>query len=220
MNDRPSTSAVSRVRQVAAAGLPPGGVEGPRRRILEAALLLFARRSFHGTSVRDLAEALNQQPSALYKHFPSKDHVLAALIQVGFATHHQSLLDALLGAGGDPVDQLVALAEENARIHARWPLLAVVVNDELHALPEELLATVIALRDASALLLWRVLERGVADGVFDVVDMSTTAAALSAMGGRIPLWFNPSPEFDVETLARRQALLALRMVGARPRSER
>lgn len=216
MTDQPSTSAGNRIRQHATAGLPPGTVEGPRRALLEAALLLFARRGFHGTSVRDLAAALEQQPSALYKHFPSKEHVLAALVQLGFAAHHSALLEALLSAGGDPAAQLAALVRENARLHARWPLLAVVVNDELHALPEELLQPVVALKDASVSLLGRVLERGQQDGVFELVDLPTTAAAISAMGVRIPLWFSPTPDFDVEDLAQRQARLALRLVGVRP----
>ncbi len=215
VNEHTPLSAGNRIRQHAAVGLPPGGVEGPRRALLEAALLLFARRGFHGTSVRDLAAALEQQPSALYKHFSSKEHVLAALVQLGFATHHSALLEALLSARSDPLEQLAALVRENARLHARWPLLAVVVNDELHALPDELLQPVLALREASISLLVRVLERGQLDGVFDLVDHHTTAAAISAMGVRIPLWFTPTPEFDVEELAQRQAQLALRLVGAR-----
>jgi len=195
------------------AGLPPGGVEGARRRILEAALSLFARRGFHGTSVRDLAEVLEQQPSALYKHFPSKEHVLAALVQHGYAMHHQQLLDGLLTAGSSPVEQLHILVEVNARSHAQWPLLAIVVHEELHALPEGLLEPVVALRNASAALLLRILQRGIAEGCFDVLDLATTAAAIGAMGVRIPLWFHPSAELSIDTMAHQQALLALRMVG-------
>lgn len=213
MSERSSLFA-GRVRHTAAPGLPPGGVEGPRRRILEAALTLFARRGFHGTSVRDLADVLEQQPSALYKHFPSKEHVLAALVQHGYAMHHQTLLDGLLTVGASPVDQLHILVEVNARSHAQWPLLAIVVHEELHALPEALLGPVVALRDASAALLLRILQRGSAEGCFDVVDLPTTAAAIGAMGVRIPLWFHPGLGLDIDTMAHRQALLALRMVGA------
>ncbi len=182
--------------------------------MLEAALFLFARRGFHGTSVRDLAERLEQQPSALYKHFASKEHILSALVQHGYATHHQVLLDGLLSAGASPVDQLQILVEVNARSHARWPLLAVVIHEEAHALPDDLLGPVLALRDASVALLLRIVQRGISAGVFDVVDVPTTAAAIGAMGVRIPLWFHEQPGFDIDTMAHRQALLALRMVGA------
>ena len=164
--------------------------------------------------MRDLAEVLKQQPSALYKHFASKEHVLAALVQHGYAIHHQLLLDGLLTAGCSPAVQLHILVEVNARSHAQWPLLAIVVHEELHALPPAMLDPVVTLRDASAALLVRILQRGVADGCFDMLDLATTAAAIGAMGVRIPLWFQPSADFSIDTMAHQQALLALRMVGA------
>ncbi len=165
--------------------------------------------------MRDLADALQQQPSALYKHFPSKEHILAALVQLGSSVQHNALLGALLDAGSDPVDQLAAVVAENARFHARWPLLAVLLNDEIHALPAEMLDAAIALRDASAQLLSRVLERGMVEHAFDLLDLPTTTAAIGAMAVRVPSWFVPTATNDVEALAACQARLALRLVGAR-----
>jgi AcrR family transcriptional regulator len=219
VNEQPSSSAGHRIRQPVTALLPVG-IDGPRRVVLEAAALLFARRGFHSTSMRDLAEALHQQPSAVYKHFPSKEHILAALVQLGSSVQHSALLGALLDAGSDPVDQLAALVAENARFHASWPLLAVLINDEIHALPEAILESAGALREASAQLLTRVLERGMVEHAFDLLDLPTTAAALSAMAVRIPGWFVPTADLDVDVLADRQARLALRIVGAHREARR
>lgn len=57
--------------------LPP-----TRERILTAARRLFAERGFNGTSVGDIEEAAGLTPrsGALYKHFPSKQAVLVAVI--------------------------------------------------------------------------------------------------------------------------------------------
>ncbi|MHB8873932.1 MAG: TetR/AcrR family transcriptional regulator [Myxococcaceae bacterium] len=52
-----------------------------RRDILDAALDLFAKDGFHGTSVREIARAVGVRESALYHHFPSKDAILEALTQ-------------------------------------------------------------------------------------------------------------------------------------------
>jgi AcrR family transcriptional regulator len=48
---------------------------GPKRKqaIMEAARPLFAENGFHGTSVRDIAEAADVSEALLYKHFPSKE---------------------------------------------------------------------------------------------------------------------------------------------------
>ncbi len=49
------------------------------REILDAALDLFARHGFHGTSMRQIARAVGVRESALYHHFRSKDALLEAL---------------------------------------------------------------------------------------------------------------------------------------------
>lgn len=72
----------------------------PRRhQLLGAAARLFAERGFHGVSIEDLGAAAGVSGPAVYRHFPSKDAVLAELL-VGISEH--------LLAGGRSV---VALAE-------------------------------------------------------------------------------------------------------------
>jgi AcrR family transcriptional regulator len=51
-----------------------------RDEILRTAADLFARRGFHGVSVADLGAACGISGPALYKHFPSKDAVLAEML--------------------------------------------------------------------------------------------------------------------------------------------
>jgi AcrR family transcriptional regulator len=53
-----------------------------RARILREAIRLFAERGYDRTSVPDIQEAagLSRGSGALYKHFPSKEHLLATAI--------------------------------------------------------------------------------------------------------------------------------------------
>lgn len=199
--------------QVQKATLPRTVPDGTRRRILETALRLFASQGFHGTSIRDVAKELELQPSALYTHFPSKEHILAELVQVGHEAHHEALRTALLTAGTEPAAQVRALIRAHTLMHAAHPQLAVVVNEEIHALPPELAAPAMALRKQSTALLLEVVERGVAMGRFSPPHAVATAAAISAMGVRIPYWYEPAGALDVDTLADIHAELALRMLG-------
>ncbi|MCD2191776.1 TetR/AcrR family transcriptional regulator [Actinomycetospora endophytica] len=61
-----------------------GPNSGPATRgaVLEAARRLFIERGFDGTSMRDIAAAVEVTNSALYYHFPSKEALLGALSQV------------------------------------------------------------------------------------------------------------------------------------------
>lgn len=51
-----------------------------REQILATAARLFAERGFHGVSVVDLGAACGISGPALYKHFPSKDAMLAEML--------------------------------------------------------------------------------------------------------------------------------------------
>jgi AcrR family transcriptional regulator len=53
---------------------------GRREQILDTAAALFAERGFHGVSVVELGAACGISGPALYKHFPSKDAVLAEML--------------------------------------------------------------------------------------------------------------------------------------------
>jgi len=75
-----------------------------RARILEAALELFARQGFDGTSIRQLARRVGLRESSLYNHFPSKQAILKALVgEYGPASSAGRLETPRYHAlGGDP----------------------------------------------------------------------------------------------------------------------
>jgi AcrR family transcriptional regulator len=68
-----------------------------REQILETAAELFAAKGFHGVSVGEIGKACGISGPALYKHFDSKDAVLAAML-VGIS-------ERLLDEGRARVDQ-------------------------------------------------------------------------------------------------------------------
>lgn len=214
-NQQPSAKRTA--RSILPAHVVPAGTPG---RILVTALRLFARAGFHGTSVRDLAAQCALQPGALYVHFPSKEHILAELARLGHEAHQDALRAALLQAGDDPRDQLRAVVHTNATQHATYPQLAVVVNEELFALPAELAAPALALRKQSSALLLDILQRGVDTGRFSCANLLVTAAAIGAMSLRIPYWYEPRSGLAIATLAEQQAELALRMVGCIPQERK
>ena len=53
---------------------------GRREQIVDTAAELFARRGFHGVSVGDLGAACGVSGPALYKHFASKEAILAEML--------------------------------------------------------------------------------------------------------------------------------------------
>src|SRR3954470_23808151 len=118
---------------LAALGPLPPGVElsPPKRRLYEVALELFGEQGYHGVSIRDIANALGQQSSAIYFHVSSKQDLLHELAVIGHRTHFEALRDALMDAGADPRDQVKAVARAHVRQHLDYPSMARLTNREL-----------------------------------------------------------------------------------------
>ena len=92
-----------------------------RDQILATAAELFAARGFHGVSVSDLGAACGISGPALYKHFPSKDAMLAEMLV--------SISEELLEVGGrrvaeapDPAAAVRALVDWHVEFALRAPL--------------------------------------------------------------------------------------------------
>ena len=185
---------LGRVRSGVPALPPRPAADGTRGRILLAGLGLFAEHGYHGTSIRDIAAEAAVQSASLYAHFPSKEAILAELVLAGHEEHHARLMTALLHSGTDPRDSLAALVRAHVRAHTDYPMLAVVANNEMHAL--SLLAAAApaaAVRRRSEALLAEVLAIGQQQGVFDLVHREATAAAIGSIGIRVASWY-PAPE--------------------------
>lgn len=64
-----------------------------RRKILLAATRLFARQGYRGTTVTDIAQAIDMTQGALFHHFPNKEALLEAVVKrlaKGFEDYRQA----------------------------------------------------------------------------------------------------------------------------------
>ena len=74
-----------------------------RKTIVAAAVPLFARKGFAGTTTKELAEAAGISEALLFRHFPSKKHLYSEILR--------------LGCEGDPaLERLAALEPSTATL--------------------------------------------------------------------------------------------------------
>ena len=183
-----------------------------KRRLYERALELFSRDTYHAVSIRDIATALGQQPSALYFHVNSKQDLLFELAVIGHRTHLAALRDALLDASAEPSDQLRRVVRAHVRQHLDYPALARVTNRELHALDEEQRKYTLAIREQSEQIIRDVIERGARLGAFTTNDAFLDVKAIGAMGVRLPEWWTPDDPHSREEIIERYSQYALKIV--------
>jgi AcrR family transcriptional regulator len=81
------------------------GEKSTKERIFEAAVDLFASRGYDGTSMRQIAGAVGLTESALYRHYPSKEAILDAILDYTESGIYTALpIEETLGVdGGDSI---------------------------------------------------------------------------------------------------------------------
>jgi AcrR family transcriptional regulator len=107
-----------------------------RDQILDTAAELFAARGFHGVSVGELGRACGITGPALYKHFASKDAVLAEML----VSISERLLDEgrdRVARSGDAESAVEALVSWHIDFALRHRALIVVQDRDWQSLPPE-----------------------------------------------------------------------------------
>jgi len=109
---------------------------GRREQILDTAAELFARRGFHGVSVGDLGAAVGVSGPALYKHFASKEAILAEML----VRISEELLDEgrrRVDAAADGPAAVAALVAWHVDFALRHQALIVVQDRDWQSLPDD-----------------------------------------------------------------------------------
>ncbi|MBB3047686.1 AcrR family transcriptional regulator [Litorivivens lipolytica] len=188
--------------------------KGPKAVILDVALRLFAEKGYAGASIRDIAQACSLKPASIYAHYASKEQLLAQLMNIGHEEHFKMVQEAVVDAEPEPIEQLKAYVAGHVRFHAEFPMLAVLVNHELHALSAEEVVTALKLREQATDLLMHILKRGQTLGAFDNShDHWLAGAAIGAMGIRVAHWYSEHHEKSVDEIVATYQTFACRLVA-------
>lgn len=107
-----------------------------REQILATAAELFAERGFHGVSVADLGNACGISGPALYRHFASKDAMLAEML-VAISEELLSVGRARVEDAADPREALHALVDWHVDFALHNKPLIVVQERDWASLPEQ-----------------------------------------------------------------------------------
>ena len=167
--------------------MPDGHIIPPRQRVLDAALTCFARAGFHGASMQQICGEARMSPGAVYRYFPSKVAIIAAIVEADRARH--AAVFEHLAAADDPVEALSSigvdaltdmLAAPTAALCAET-LAEAIRNPEIRAIYDRMYREAV---DAIA----GALLRGQAQGRVDpALDVRTACQLIMAMGDGLTL---------------------------------
>jgi AcrR family transcriptional regulator len=194
-------------------------VETARRREIEdAASSLFHEHGYSGTSVRDIARAVDIQGASLYAHVASKQEVLWSIVE-RTATRFETAADVVEAAdpGAEvfgPGVQLISLVRAHVGVVTDDIQRASVFVHEWRALDKGRRAEMARRRDAYEARFRAAIANGVESGAFAEVDPVLTAAyILTALNGLVA-WYRPNGRLPARAIADAYADLSLRAVQA------
>jgi AcrR family transcriptional regulator len=184
-----------------------------RRQIEDVASALFGHRGYAATSMRDIAKALDLQGGSLYAHVPSKEAVLAAIVEQAADAFHAAVRPIAEGPGS-AAQRLRAMIAAHVGVVTGGRDRAKVFLFEWTFLAPERRETVARSRAAYQGYYERVIGEGAAAGELAAADPRLAAVyLLSAMNG-MAHWYRPDGRLGPDTLAEQYADLFLE--GLRP----
>ncbi|MGR3743309.1 MAG: TetR/AcrR family transcriptional regulator [Pseudooceanicola nanhaiensis] len=160
-----------------------------RTQIIEEASLLFSRRGYLGTSLRDVADRCDMTKAALYYYFPDKESLVRAVYVTRMTQLNRSMRQVLSRAPDDPVARIAAFVRHCAnRIDGNresW-----MVGSQLFGSIEAAPGTeeAVALRDEFEALLRTEIEHAMDMGIFRRNDSRLTTRMLLSWVNYIPRW--------------------------------
>jgi AcrR family transcriptional regulator len=196
-------------------GAPAVPRGGGRNAITGAAREIFAERGYHGTSIRDIAKRAGLSLSALYYWHPSKQHLLAALIEEITHDYFQRCDRALHTAGDDPAEQLRAIVRATVEYRVSRRVESNIATLEWRNLEPDNRVRLDGLRRSATQLWADIIDGGIARGVFRCAHPDDARRAIVAACNAIAQWYEPGGSISLPDLVERYTAIALRIVDHR-----
>ena len=178
--------------------------------ILRTVAGIFAEKSYHSTSMRDISRATNVSLAGLYHYCSSKEELLF-LIQDNCFGRVLARLEERLGKIDDPVVKLQVFIENHLSFFAANMAEMKVLSHEAESLRGDLHAHVSGKKDKYTKLARQILsELDQHKKNEDSVDLTVATYALFGMMNWIYNWYDPHGKLTVAELARNLTQLFLR----------
>lgn len=181
-------------------------------RVHEAAVELFAKRGYAGTSMRDIAKQVGISVANLYNYTDGKESlywtVMQATIKDLMGEQQQALAEQSCSAG-----RFVAFAFTHARYHTQHAREVRLGNTPIESLSARRAHEVRAIRDEYEGMFKIVISNGLEDGYLTTGQHVLATRAILQMGVGISLWFRPGEPLSSEYVGNVYAAFAMAIVG-------
>lgn len=200
------------------AGNRPRETRGDKReRILDAAVRVFASKSFYTATVAEIAREAGVADGTIYLYFKNKDDLLISLFEERMAEINAGI-EAAIEPWDAPLDKLRAFILHHLREVERRPDLAEVLIVELRQSTKLMKEYEAAAFRAYLQILSAILQQGIEDGSVrpEVEPRAVRRAIFGALDEVALSWLLGGRRFDLQKNAEQLADIFVRGVRAEP----
>ncbi|GAA0263286.1 helix-turn-helix domain-containing protein [Cryptosporangium japonicum] len=189
---------------------PPLDLPAP----LAGALSAFVELGYHGATIRDIAQRAELSVPGLYHHWPTKQHLLVALMD---RTMDELITraEAARAEGDGPVERFELLVEFLALFHTHRRELGFIGASEMRSIDEPDRSRIAALRVGLQRMVDAEVREAVRRGLFTTPLPHEASRAVVTMCTALPTWWSPDGPTPPATVAAQYVEFALDLVRAR-----
>lgn len=177
------------------------GIPRTREDVVLAAGRLFAKRGFHGTSMRDLGQELGMLGSSLYSHVDGKSDLLVEVIRRGAELFNGVVAEATK-TGGSAAEELRTLVHGHVHVVVGHLDEARTFLFESRFLPETDRLRIIEMRDRYEAAYRDTIQRGIEEGsISPEGDAGITAIFILSVLNALIRWYRPAGGRDADAIS-------------------
>ncbi|WP_369255400.1 helix-turn-helix domain-containing protein [Geodermatophilus amargosae] len=188
---------------------PPLDLASP----LAGALSAFVELGYHGAGIRDIAQRAGLSVAGIYHHWPTKQHLLVALLDLTM----DDLLDRARTAraeGDGPVERFARLVECLALFHTHRRELGFIGASEMRSVDEPDRSRIATARLDVQRMVDEEVSEGCRRGLMATPLPRQAARAVVTMCTALPTWWSPAGPSSPEVVARDYVEFARDLVRA------
>lgn len=180
--------------------VPEAYLETRRRQIVEAAVICFAQKGFHQTTMHDICKASGLSPGAVYNYFKSKEDIVAECAELSIKRNEEILKPAAaqntVDAFGEVVRTLFSLAKQEGVMQG----MSFDLEMWAESTRNERVASILRKNEETLIArLTELVKSGQNEGVFsEKLDATAIAQVLFSMFIGFEVQMVSSPNMDID----------------------
>jgi len=176
--------------------------ETQRARMIAKASVLFWKKGYQGTSMKDIAKAFGCNPANIYNYFPNKQALLFEIIKIQTEQTISYIKHLENDEEGKPIEQLRYVISKHLNYVLTYRKSSKLLFDiGLDSLSPAKRKEIVALRDEYDGILGKVIRRGIQSGDFAKnIDIKLAVYNIASMILRTIIWFSPEGRKSVDEI--------------------